>query len=237
MKNINSRFHVKFKPYQIHGSREREFWILMDSWDVYTFYHIFCRRPSQSPCRAGIVQSVEYWRDRSPIRAPPMPGYGCVEQMWIRLPNLVLKPRNVTRSPKQRHQWPTKRTYVLQNLKKVRVYAKSINITSIQEKLECTSIPLTAGNNCTKLFIMLDHKVNTSYFQKLKKAKQYFLTCSKWTFRRVILHRTCPSYWKDLTWRSILPFLAVCVPLNWLKWYQDVWQICNLNLMDAVTNV
>ena len=43
----------------------------------------------------------------------------CLHQVWIRLPTLVaLKSRgDITRSPKQRYQWPHKRTCVHQNLK------------------------------------------------------------------------------------------------------------------------
>ena len=41
--------------------------------------------------------------------------YVHLRQARIRLPTLALKPRgDVTRSPKHRYQWYTKRTYVLQ---------------------------------------------------------------------------------------------------------------------------
>ena len=98
--------------------------------DIFGFkYSLTCGWTIRSNSVVGILDLDLFFRNNRPYRFPtmispcqwkryPLHLFSQMQKLYInKLPTLALKPEgDVTRSPKQGYQWPTKKTDVLQKI-------------------------------------------------------------------------------------------------------------------------
>ena len=76
----------------------------------------------------------------------------CLHRVWLRLPTLALKSRDVTWSPKQGYQWPHKRACVRQNLKKKTDLASSLQSTARNKSVEAIVVSSTLRPQTVQIY-------------------------------------------------------------------------------------